>query len=148
VALLALASRAIASYLTYTRYADAQIMCTFSAGCEKVESSTYAVVAGVPVAVIGIVGYLAILVSCVGGGRRWALACVALAAGGMAFSAWLLAAQLFLIDAICQWCVASEVLMVAILVAALLRLRACRGEPRRRTGTPAALETASRAVSN
>ena len=60
VALLALAGTGIAAYLTYAWYAEATIACT-TGGCETVQSSSYAKLAGLPVPVLGLVGYLGIL---------------------------------------------------------------------------------------
>jgi uncharacterized membrane protein len=60
-AVLALVGASIAAYLTYARYSKSAIACPTS-GCETVQSSSYAVVAGVPVALLGLVAYLVILV--------------------------------------------------------------------------------------
>jgi len=123
VAALALLGVGIAAYLVYVRYAHVAIACT-TGGCEKVQNSDYAKVAGLPVAVLGLGGYLAILATTF---RESALARVAglwLAAIGVAFSAYLLVIQLAVIDAICQWCIASDVVMLFVLGAAALRLRA------------------------
>lgn len=123
VATLALLGAGIAAYLVYVRYAHATIACT-TGGCEKVQSSRYADVAGIPVAALGLGGYLAILATTL---RDDALARVAglwLAAIGVVFSAYLVVIQLAVIDAICQWCIASDIVMLLTLIASALRLRA------------------------
>lgn len=125
VAVLALVGAGIAAYLVYVRYAHVAIACT-TGGCEKVQSSRYAEVAGIPVAVLGLLGYLAILTTTL---RDTALARVAgmwLAAIGLAFSLYLLVIQIAVIDAICQWCIASDVVMALLFIATALRLRAPR----------------------
>ena len=117
---LALAGLGIAGYLTYVHYAELSPVCT-TGGCERVQSSRYAKVAGVPVPLIGLIGYVAILASlAVLRGETGRLARVAMTAGGFAFSAYLTYLELFVIDAICQWCVASAVIMTALLVLAVI----------------------------
>jgi uncharacterized membrane protein len=54
-AVLALAGVAIAGYLTYVHYAELQPFCTGFSDCVRVQSSEYAKLAGVPVAVIGLI---------------------------------------------------------------------------------------------
>ena len=120
IAALALAGIGIAAYLTYARYSGTQIACS-TGGCETVQHSRYAVVAGIPVAVLGLVGYVAILVTTFFRGATAAAVCVALAAFGLIFAAWLLVAQRALIHAICQWCVASDVVITLLSAAALMR---------------------------
>ena len=117
---LALAGLAIASYLTYARYSGTQLYCA-TGGCETVQHSRYAVVAGIPIAVLGLVGYAAVLGTATRRGPLAAAAGVAVAAAGMVCSAYLLAAQLFLIHAVCQWCVASDVVVSLLAIAAWAR---------------------------
>ena len=66
VAALALLGTGIAAYLTYAKYADATIACA-TGGCETVQSSEYAEVLGLPVPVLGLLGYLAILATAFAG---------------------------------------------------------------------------------
>ena len=120
VGALALAGLGIAAYLTYARYSGAQIACT-TAGCETVQHSRYAVVAGVPVAVIGLVAYADLLATVLARGATAAAVGFGLAVGGVVFSAYLLVAQLALIHAICQWCVASDAIISVLAVAAWAR---------------------------
>jgi uncharacterized membrane protein len=126
VALLALAGLGIAAYLTYARYAHATIACT-TGGCETVQSSDYAEVLGIPVAVLGLVGYAAILVTAFLPGESARLAGAALALGGLVFSVYLIFVQIFPIGAFCVWCLASDLVMVLLAVAAVLRLRRAPG---------------------
>jgi uncharacterized membrane protein len=127
IVLLALAGTAVASYLTYARYWDTQIVCT-TGGCETVQHSRYAELAGVPVAVLGIVFYLSLLATAAARGPVAAAAGAVLALGGALFAGYLLVLQVAVIDAVCQWCVASDAVIAAAAVFAVLRLQRS-GEP-------------------
>jgi uncharacterized membrane protein len=120
---LALAGVLIAGYLTYVHYADTETVCVGGGGgCERVQTSEYADLAGVPVALIGLIGYLALALAAWLPGERAALAAAALALGGAGFSLYLTYLELFVIDAICQWCVASAVVMTALAIVTVTRL--------------------------
>jgi uncharacterized membrane protein len=128
-AALALAGLAIAAYLTYTRYSGARIACA-TGGCETVQQSAYATVAGIPVAVLGLAGYLAILGTALVRGLAGAAAAAALSAGGLLFSLFLLYAQLFEIGAVCQWCLAQDGVMAVLVAVSTRRLHcALREDP-------------------
>lgn len=119
-AVLAAIGLAVAGYLTIVHYAGAEPVCALSGSCEKVQSSEYAKLAGVPVALLGLLGYASILVSlAVARGERGRLARVGMTAVGFGFSAYLTYLELFVIDAICQWCVASAILMTALFALAV-----------------------------
>lgn len=129
IAALAVAGLAIAGYLTWVHYAGARPLCLASGACERVQSSRYAEVGGVPVALVGVVGYLAILGSLAIGRDGGRLATAFLAFAGVAFSAYLTYVELFTIEAVCQWCVASA--LVITWIAVLAAIRAWRGAPAR-----------------
>jgi uncharacterized membrane protein len=113
----------IAGYLTYVHYAGIDPIFTGGGGgCHTVQSSSYAELAGIPVAVLGLAGYLAILASLRVPGERGATATALLALVGFGFSAYLTYLELFEIDAICQWCVASAVVMTLLAVLGVTRL--------------------------
>jgi uncharacterized membrane protein len=119
VAALAVVGAAIAGYLTWVHYAGIDPYCVGgTGGCERVQSSPYAELAGVPVAVIGLAGYLAVLGSLALRDRSSTLF---LALVGAGFSGYLTYLELAVIDAICQWCVASAVVMTALAAAAVAR---------------------------
>ncbi|HXV58937.1 MAG TPA: vitamin K epoxide reductase family protein [Gaiellaceae bacterium] len=122
IASLALAGAGIAAYLTYAWYAEATIACA-TGGCETVQTSEYARVLGVPVPVLGLAGYLALLATAFVPGDNGRTAGAALALGGLAFSAYLLLVQVVAIGAFCVWCLASDAVMAAIALAAVARLR-------------------------
>jgi uncharacterized membrane protein len=119
---LALLGVAIATYLTYVHYSGAQVACTAGQSCVKVQTSQWSRLVGVPVALIGLVGYLAIVASLVAPEREESrLATLVLTLGGFAFSAYLTYRELFSIHAICEWCVSSAVIMTLLLAAAATR---------------------------
>jgi uncharacterized membrane protein len=112
-AALALVGVGITAYLTYAHYADGSIVCPTD-GCETVRRSSYALLGAVPVALLGLGAYLAIL-----GGlclpREYSKPTVlATALAGLAFSTYLLAVQAIEIGAFCTWCLASDVVITVI----------------------------------
>jgi uncharacterized membrane protein len=111
----------VATYLTVVHYAHVSPICT-SGGCEKVQQSSYATVAGVPVAVLGLVAYLALLLTTALRGVPAALAGAVIALAGAAFSGYLLWAQLARIHAICQWCVGNDVVIAVIAILCVARV--------------------------
>ena len=117
IAGLALLGLAISVYLTWVHYAGIEPVCTGVSDCERVQTSEYADLVGIPVAVLGIAGYTAILASLLTRLEVTAL----LAYLAVAFSAYLTWAELFKIEAICQWCVGSALITLAIAVLATLR---------------------------
>jgi uncharacterized membrane protein len=112
---------AIASYLTYVHYADISPICS-SGGCEKVQTSSYAELAGVPVALLGLLAYLAILATTAVRGVAASFAGVLLGLVGVAFSGYLLWAQLGPIGALCQWCIGNDVVISVVAVLCVARM--------------------------
>jgi uncharacterized membrane protein len=125
---LALVGIGIASYLTYVHYEGLSPICAVGHGCERVQASRYAKVGGVPVPLIGLVGYVAILISLFVRGEVARLTTAGMAIGGFAFSVYLTSLELFQIHAICQWCVGSAIVMTAIAVLATIRALRIPGE--------------------
>ena len=121
-AVIAVLGAAITAYLLYVRQTGGTLVCS-TGGCETVQSSTYAEVLGVPVAALGLVGFLGLLLAALARGEWARLSQATLALTAFAFSVYLLYIQLAVIDAICQWCLATDVLTIAIVALGLLRLR-------------------------
>jgi uncharacterized membrane protein len=121
IAATSLVGAAVAAYLTYVHYAHVAPVCT-TGGCEKVQSSSYAELAGVPVALLGLLAYAAIFVTALVPGVTAAFAGAVIALGGAAFSGYLLWAQLARIHAICQWCVGNDVIIAIVAVLCVARL--------------------------
>ncbi|MEX2107293.1 MAG: vitamin K epoxide reductase family protein [Solirubrobacterales bacterium] len=83
-------------------------------GCETVAKSSHSELAGASVAVIGIVGYALLLGAALLRGDAGRMAGFGLSLVGFGFSLYLTFLELFVIDAICQWCVASAILMTVL----------------------------------
>ncbi|MBI1907857.1 vitamin K epoxide reductase family protein [Candidatus Uhrbacteria bacterium] len=100
-----------ASYLTQKHYSQTVIPCSITHGCETVTNSVYSQVAGIPVALLGALFYLAVFLgtfAAMESGNRRLFGWVAkFTLAGLLASAWFVFAQLVLIKAICQWCMAS-----------------------------------------
>ena len=123
-AIIALAGLVVAGYLTWVHFDDAALVCVAGGGCETVQKSEYAEIAGIPVAALGVVAYGIVLglVAWDTPGARLGAAMLALV--GLMFSAYLLALQLFVIDAVCVWCLANDVVIAPLLaILTALRLR-------------------------
>lgn len=104
----------IATYLTIVHYAGGSPVCAIAHGCATVQKSDYAKLAGVPVAVIGMVGYLGILASLVRDTEATRTAAAFLSIGGLGFSGWLTYVEVAELNAICIWCVASAICMALL----------------------------------
>jgi uncharacterized membrane protein len=123
IAAVALLGVAVAGYLVYVHHAGIKPICAAGGGgCEKVQTSAYAKLAGIPVADLGLAGYLAILGSLLVRGDAGRLAGAAIALSGFGFSLYLTYREIFTIKAICQWCVGSAVLMTVLAVLTTIRL--------------------------
>ncbi len=119
---LAVLGLAIASYLTYVHYAGIKPACTAGESCTKVQTSVYSKLAGVPVALIGLLGYIAIVCSLLAPDRENArLATMAFTLLGFGFSAYLTYRELFSIHAICEWCASSAVIMTVLMCLSVWR---------------------------
>ena len=122
-AALALTGVAVAAYLTWVHYAGLEPFCVGGGGgCERVQSSEYAQFLGVPVAVVGLAGYLAILATLALPEELGRTAAAFLALTGAAFSAYLTYVEIVEIQAICQWCVVSAIIMTALAAVSVARL--------------------------
>lgn len=117
----------IATYLTYVKLFGIKPYCAGVGNCEAVQTSPYAELFGVPVAIWGLLGYLALLVLFLvkrydwrnlGWVARQAFFLVTLV--GVLYSAYLTYLELFVINEICPWCVASAVVMTALFVLAIV----------------------------
>ena len=130
-AVLAAVGAGIAGYLTYVHYRGIAPVCT-TGGCEKVQNSKYAELAGVPVALLGLLSYIVLFGLAWLRGELAAFAAVLISLVGVAFSGYLLWAQLGPIGAICQWCLANDVtiaVLAVLWIVRLLRLEAPADEP-------------------
>jgi uncharacterized membrane protein len=126
LAALAALGVGISGYLTYTHWADTPVICGGRASCATVQSSEYASIAGVPLALFGVGFFAAVVVLAVLAALHPAalLAVFALSLGGLVYSAYLTWVEVAVLHAVCYWCVASALVIVALTAlsgAALLR---------------------------
>jgi uncharacterized membrane protein len=132
-ALLGLIGLLVSTYLYLYKLRLIPGLACGTGGCETVQASPWATFLGLPVALIGVLGYLACLVLALvgvekGGERRhWSDALLlAAAALGVAFTGYLTYAEAVLIGAWCRWCLGSAAIITLLFVAALLNWRALR----------------------
>lgn len=131
---LAVLGLGVAAYLTYVHYEGVRPVCGLGGNCEKVQTSEWSKLGGVPVALLGLLGYAAILASLLIDREEALMAGALFALVGFGFSAYLTYRELFSIDAICPWCVASAVLMT--LLAAITTVRLLRAPTDERGAIP------------
>lgn len=128
-ALLALVGLFVALYLWLHALGFGGPIKCGTGGCDTVQTSQWAVLFGLPVAFYGVVGYLTILVVSLMAlrpvalpQRGWSTLLAALASVGFLFTIYLTYLELFVIHAICRWCVGSAVIITAIWVVAVVGL--------------------------
>jgi uncharacterized membrane protein len=127
---LALIGLGVAGYLTYVHYEGIHPVCGLGGDCEKVQTSEWSKLAGVPVALLGLIGYAVIFVSLFVPGEEALIAGALTSLIGFGFSAYLTYREVFTIDAICQWCVASAIVMTLLAVVTTARLLRAPGDQR------------------
>jgi uncharacterized membrane protein len=114
----------VAIYLTYIEFTNARALCGPVGDCNTVQSSPYAKLFGViPIGLVGAIGYIVILVAWLWRCHRTdALARIAgpamfgMALFGTLFSIYLTYLELFVIHAICIWCLSSAVIITALML--------------------------------
>jgi uncharacterized membrane protein len=111
---VALAGLGIAAYLTVVHYSGGDPVCAIAHGCATVQQSDYAALAGVPVALLGLVGYLGVLAALARDGEAGRTAAAFLSLAGLGFSAWLTYVEVGVLHAVCIWCVGSAVCMALL----------------------------------
>ena len=113
--LLTTAGLGVAGYLTYVHYAGISPVCTTGGSCEKVQTSAYSQLLGIPVALIGLLGYAAILATLLARETETSrLIVTALTLTGFAFSVYLTYREIYSIHAICEWCVSSAIILTVM----------------------------------
>ena len=120
VAVISAIGAAVSAYLTWVHYSGNLALCIGVGGCEAVQSSRFAVAGGVPVALIGLGGFALIFALAVLRLRdappAWADAAIfALSVAATVYVAYLTYIELFVVGAVCPWCVAVAVCSVLVL---------------------------------
>lgn len=132
IPVLALAGLAISAYLLYVKLSQAEAVCGPVGDCNLVQASQYASILGIPMAALGLVFYLGVCVlwlchsASTGGTQRFTgrLLAVAVVIGTL-FSIYLTGLELFVIHAVCAWCLTSAVLATVMM---LLTVTAIKGK--------------------
>ena len=129
-ALVALAGMFVALYLTLYKLGYIGTLVCAVGSCETVQTSKWATFLGFPVGGWGVAYYVAVFALSIAGlsaglseNRGVSLLLVAMTGFGVIFSVWLTYLELFVIHAICQWCVISAILATALFVISVLDLR-------------------------
>ncbi|MGE5249247.1 MAG: vitamin K epoxide reductase family protein [Bacteroidota bacterium] len=119
----------VSIYMTIYKLTDNNAMCLGSGDCSAVNASRYAEVNGIPVALIGVGGYgaiLALLYFETRGGdflkQNGTLLVFGLALTGFIFTVWLIYVEIALIKALCPFCVTSQIAMSLIFILSTIRL--------------------------
>ena len=125
ISVLAVLGVGVSGYLTYTHLFGAPIFCGGASSCELVNSSRYAFLGSIPVSLLGLIGYVAILALSfipTNEDRQWPAQLIFGAALiGVMIQLYLTYIELFVLYAICYWCVASQILVLLIFILSLPR---------------------------
>lgn len=125
---LAVLGLLVSIYMTIFKLTNNANMCVGSHACETVNSSIYAEINGVPVAVVGIIGYLAIAVVLLLEARstffqeNGTMLTFGLALVGFLFTLYLIYVEIALIHALCPFCVTSQIAMTTLFILSVIRL--------------------------
>ncbi len=118
----------VSIYMTIYKYSGNDSMCIGSGGCHQVTNSRYAVVNGIPVPVIGVGGYGALVAVLFLERRReffkqnGVMVFFGLALTGFLFTVYLIYVEIAMIKALCPFCVTSQVVMTLIFILSVVRL--------------------------
>lgn len=119
----------VSIYMTIYKLTSNNAMCLGSGDCSTVNASPYSEVYGIPVALVGVLGYFAILALLLLKNSRLpiiqengTLAIFGLSLTGFAFTVYLIYLEIFIIKALCPFCVASQITMTILFVVSTLRL--------------------------
>ena len=134
---LCLSGIGVSGYLSAKRLMGGSLACSRWAQCDTVNNSVYAKIYGIPVSFIGLAAYFVLLAVCLAAlqnegrtQRNLLLLGFLLSLGGVAFSVYLTYLELYVIEAICVWCVASAIIITLLAIVGAISLsRAGRGGP-------------------
>ena len=125
---LAILGTLVSVYMTIFKLTENQKMCLGNGGCSVVNSSSYSEVSGIPVALVGVGGYLAILAVLLIENRNkffkqnGTLIVFGLSLVGFLFTLYLIYVELALIHALCPFCVTSQITMTLLFILSVTRL--------------------------
>jgi uncharacterized membrane protein len=143
IAMLGLVGVAISGYITFAHYREVSTLCLPGMDCDAVLSSRYARIGGVPLSLFGLGMYLVLTAL---GWMLWgeltgrqglvALGAYAIALAATLYTLYLYYLEIFVIEAFCTWCVASSVVVFALMALTSVNLRAAQRESRRSAAAP------------
>jgi uncharacterized membrane protein len=122
IALFALAGLSAATYVFVTHSLGYELFCPFATGCDAVQNSPYAVLFGIPVSFLGMLGFTAYIALALIGlrsgeaARGYLHALVVLSVVEVSFTSYMAYLQVAVIRAVCSWCMLSAALTVALAV--------------------------------
>ncbi|MGH7504055.1 MAG: vitamin K epoxide reductase family protein [Longimicrobiales bacterium] len=135
IAVLALAGLLLAAYMFMYKLGVIPTLACGEGGCDAVQNSPFAVFLGVPVPLLGIIGYGLILTLAIAGiqprfidDRRIALALLATCAIAAAYTLYLNYLEAFVIRAWCRWCIGSAIIVTALFLLSLAEIPRLRRE--------------------
>jgi uncharacterized membrane protein len=120
---LALVAAGISAYLVTVHYSGGPIACFAGGGCETVQKSAYSAIGAVPLSVLGLAVYLALVVALAWRGELAAIASFALGLSAGIFAVYLIVVQTIVLDAICVWCMTTDAIALVLVALMTLRLR-------------------------
>ncbi len=114
------------AYLTIKRFTHDNINCSIFEGCDFVTTSEYSTIFGMPVAVLGIIFYVAVLVLSVlylrSKNKKFLMSLLGLSGVGFLMSMWFVYTQLFILESICSYCMLSAILSTTIFILTLISM--------------------------
>jgi uncharacterized membrane protein len=126
---LAIIGVLVSIYMTIYKLTSNNSMCLGSGDCSTVNSSPYSQVYGIPVALIGVLGYAAILAFLLLKDRAGKffqenslLAVFGLTVTGFVFTLYLIYLEIFVIRALCPFCITSQITMTILFIITIIRL--------------------------
>lgn len=125
----------VSGYLASKRLTGGSLACTRWAQCDVVNNSLYSKFLGIPVSFIGLVAYLMLLALAVAAlrtdgrvQRQMLLLSLLFSIGGVGFSIYLTYIEVYVIEALCSWCVASAIIIALLAILGVVNV--LRSAPR------------------
>jgi len=123
IIILALLGIGVSGYLSWSHLSGEAVYCGGASSCELVNSSRYAYLGNIPVAYLGLIGYIIILILSLippKADRQWPeVLCFGVALIGVMFQWYLFYIEAAVLHAFCYWCIASQVFITLIFILAL-----------------------------
>ena len=123
IAFVSVVGIAVATYITIVESGGGSPVCVAGGGgCATVAESSYSHIAGINIAIFGIIGYVGIFLTAFFVADWARFGGFVMSLGGFGFSVYLTYLEIWVIEAICQWCVGSAILMTILFLLNAARL--------------------------